>query len=198
MNFPDALLELIENFNKLPGIGKKSAQRLAFSLLDGNAAQIGSFIQSLDRVRLEIKPCPKCFAYTDLNICSMCSNPKRNSQQICVVEKQSDIIAFERGGVYKGLYHVLGGSLSPLDGIGPKELNLPVLFHRITEQKVEEIILATSASPDGEATATYIDQSLADKNIKRTRLARGIPMGTEFEFLDELTLSRALESRTSM
>ena len=145
----------------------------------------------------KVHPCPKCHAFTDQELCPTCTG-RAGAKSLCVVEKSSDIIPFERSGIFKGLYFVLGGVLSPLDGIGPEHLHLPQLVARIKEEGIEELVLALGSSPEADSTALMIDRMLAGVNVKRTRLARGIPMGSDLEFVDEVTMLRAFEGRVSL
>ncbi len=198
MQLPEPINNLIHQFSQLPGVGKKSAMRMVFHILSENVQYPNDLIKALSDVQEKIHACHQCFAYTDLDICHICSNPRRNSQLLCVVEKQSDLLAFERSGEFQGLYHVLGAAISPLDGIGPSDIHIPELLNRIRQNEVTEVILATSSSAEGESTAHFIDKAISQESVKRTRLARGIPMGTELEYLDDHTLSRALSSRIEL
>lgn len=195
MQLPDSIENLIFQFSRLPGVGKKSAMRLALHLLQAQETQAKDLSEALIRAKEQIKKCTKCYAYTEEPLCPICSSHRRNSQLVCVVEKQTDLMAFERSGDFEGLYHVLGAAISPLDGIGPSDLHIPELLGRLKQDQVTEVILATSSSAEGESTAHFIDKAIQQESIRRTRLARGIPMGTELEFLDDHTLSRALQSR---
>lgn len=198
MQLPDSIENLILQFSRLPGVGKKSALRLAFHLLQSQDTQSSDLAEALIQAKNQIKLCSKCFSYTEDELCHLCQSPRRNQQLVCVVEKQTDLMAFERSGEFQGLYHVLGAAISPLDGIGPADIHIPELLQRIKEDEVTELILATSSSVEGESTAHFIDRAIQQDQVKRTRLARGIPMGTELEFLDDHTLSRALQSRIEL
>jgi len=186
---------LISELTKLPGIGRKTAQRLAFYILameDGEARGIAQAIVDLkDKARF----CSKCFNITSNELCSICSDPKRDHGVLCVVEEPSNIVVVERAGIYKGRYHVLLGALSPIDGITPEKLKISELLRRIDEEGIEEVIIATNPNTKGEMTAQYIAQMLKDRPVNVTRIAYGLPMGSDIEFADEVTLSKSIEGR---
>lgn len=193
-----SLLEtLVDRLAGLPSIGRKSAQRLAHYVLAAPVEEVEALSRALIEARRGIRPCAVCGNHAEAERCSVCGNPRRDATLVCVVERPSDVAAFEKLGTYRGLYHVLGGTLSPLDGIGPAELNLSSLFARCADG-VEEVILALGTHADGEATATYIVQRLRDTPVRVTRLARGLPAGSDLEFVDELTMKRALEGRVEL
>lgn len=194
MYSPPSLERLINEFARLPGIGRKSARRLAYHILNQKAESAQNLAHALVDAKDKIRPCSRCRHYSESELCIICSNPRREQNKICVVEKSADIEAFEANGIYRGLYHVLGGTLSPLDGIGPQELHLPLLLERI-RGGVNEIIFALGSSPEADSTVLLIDRMLGDTPLKKTRLARGIPMGSDLEFIDELTMLRAFEAR---
>jgi recombination protein RecR len=195
MNYlSNSLQRAIEELSKLPGIGKKSAQRLVFYLLKLPRDEVITLAKSLVDVKDKASYCSVCFNITETNPCAICSNEKRDRSIICVVEEANDVMAFEKTGEYKGLYHVLGGALSPLDGIGPDDLRIKELLSRLTEG-VNEVILANNPNVEGEATALYLSKLISPLGIKLTRIARGIPVGTDIEYADEITLTRALEGR---
>lgn len=194
---PQSLVALIGEFASLPGIGQKTARRLAYHILSKRKDDVERFANNLTSAVENVHPCPNCFAFTDEECCSTCKD-RSGAKSICVVEKSSDIIPFERSGVHKGLYFVLGGVISPLDGVGPEQLHLSKLISRIKEEGIEELVLALGSSPEADSTALMIDRMLADTNVKRTRLARGIPMGSDLEFVDEITMLRAFEGRVSL
>ncbi|MBD3376905.1 recombination protein RecR [candidate division KSB1 bacterium] len=185
----------ISELSKLPGIGRKSAQRAVFYLLRQTNEQVQALSSSLQDLKLKVIHCSICFNITENDPCSLCSSEKRDRSIICVVEEANDILAFERTGGYRGLYHVLGGVLSPLDGIGPDELHIKELLQRLNED-VREVIVATNPSTEGEATAIYLAKMIKPMNIAITRIARGIPVGADLEFADEVTLTRAIEGRS--
>ena len=190
------LNQLISEFSRLPGIGPKSATRLAFHMLSvpkNEAHRLGEVLKDA----LEgIGHCKECFQFTEDEVCEICLDTRRNRSQICVVERASDLLGLERSGGYNGLYHVLGGHLSPLDGIGPEDLHFNELLERLDKHPVEEIILALGGSAEADATALYLERTLKGRSVTLTRLARGIPVGADLEYLDERTLFNAMESRT--
>ncbi len=192
------LNELVNQFSRLPGIGKKSAQRLAFSILEQPPERAKEFANALVEAREKIHFCACCQALTDRDICSICDDPKRDKTTICVVEEPRDVMAFERTREYKGVYHVLHGVISPLDGIGPDQLRLKELMTRLSDGSVTEIIMATNPTVEGEATASYISRLVKPMGVKITRLAYGIPVGGDLEYADEYTLARALEGRNEI
>ncbi|MCQ2105821.1 MAG: recombination mediator RecR [Fibrobacter sp.] len=194
---PQSLEALIGEFAGLPGIGQKTARRLAYHILSKNKADVERFADNLVNAVTKVHCCPQCYAFTDEDVCPTCKG-RAGAKSICVVEKSSDIIPFERSGIYRGLYFVLGGVISPLDGIGPEKLHLAQLVNRIKEEGIEELVLALGSSPEADSTALMIDRMLAGVNVKRTRLARGIPMGSDLEFVDEVTMLRAFEGRVSL
>tara|TARA_Y100000590_G_scaffold469761_1_gene659600 strand:+ start:3639 stop:4232 length:594 start_codon:yes stop_codon:yes gene_type:complete len=193
-NLPDSANKLIEELSRLPGIGKKTAQRLAFHLLKTDTIIVNQLSDSLKDVKIKVRSCSSCGGISEDEICLICKDPKRDSNQLCIVEDAPDIYAFERTNIFRGIYHVLGGALSPLDGIGPDELNMTNLMERI--EPGMEIIIATNPTVEGETTALYISKKLSDYDVKVTRLARGIPVGGDLEYTDEATLIRAMEGRT--
>ncbi len=193
-SFPDSILQLIEAFSSFPGIGKKTAQRMAFHVLRSPSNIATQLSESVINMKSKIRFCSICNGITENNPCNICSNPKRDESSICIVEQASDVYTFEKTNSYHGVYHVLGGVLSPLDGIGPDDLRIESLISRV--KAGYEIVIATNPSIEGEATSLYIAKLLSDKSVKVTRLARGLPMGGDLEYLDEATLMRAMEGRT--
>src|SRR5215469_2326776 len=189
---------LIEEFSKLPGIGVKTAQRLTFFLLRSPADQARRLSEAIIRVKESIIYCSRCFNITENDPCQICSNPNRDQEVICVVEEPLDVLALEKTGVYKGLYHVLHGALSPVEGIGPKDLRIDELLKRVREGNIREVILAMNPNFEGEYTETFIKDKLKSLDVRITRLARGLPSGGDLEYADEGTLSRALEGRREM
>ena len=192
------LTELINQFERLPGIGKKTAQRLAYSILEQPPERAEKFAEALVNARRKIHFCKVCQAFTDLEVCEICDNPARDKTVICVVAEPKDVMAFERTREYNGLYHVLHGVISPLDGIGPDQLRIKELMARLSSNEVTEIIMATNPTVDGEATASYISRLVKPMGIKVTRLAYGIPVGSDLEYADEFTLARALSGRNEI
>ena len=187
---------MIEEFSRLPGIGRKTAQRLTFHLLKTEKETVYRLSDVLRDVKMKVHECSVCGGITEEDPCVICTSPKRNKNLLCIVEEAPDIYAFERTNSFNGYYHVLGGALSPLDGIGPDELNLSTLLSRI--QTGMEIVIATNPSVEGETTALFLAKYLAKKDITVTRLARGLPVGGNLEYTDEATLIRAMEGRTSL
>lgn len=193
--YPNCVNDIIDSFKDLPGIGEKTAERLAFSLINFDKDRLTSFSDAIIAVRDKIKYCSICGNITDDDKCTICSDTNRNDKIIFVVEKAKDISLFEKINVFNGRYHVLGGLISPLDGIGPEDVNIDNLIKRIEKENVEEIILALKPSIEGETTMQYIKKVLDGKNVKVTRIATGIPMGTDIEYIDAMTLEFALEGR---
>lgn len=197
---PKPLNNLIESLTQLPGVGPRTAERYAYYLLRADNSKTSGLIDSLAKLHSDIKYCPKTFALISANqsLSPLYTDPKRNKQQVMVVADPFDIVALEKTNSYRGTYHVLGGLVSPIDNIGPHQLKLKELINRIDEDKVTELILATNASVEGESTALLITQQLAKRPIKLTRLARGLPVGVDLEYADQITLTRALEGRQSL
>lgn len=196
--FAPSITRLIDEFAKLPSIGPKTAQRLAYHLLKRPAADGETLCQAITEAKRKIRTCKICFNYTEDDPCAICTDSRRDRTKICVIEQASDILPFERTAAFRGLYHVLGGALSPLDGITHEDIRIAELLSRI-QAGVTEIIIATNSSSAGEATALYLTKRIKDaQNLKVSRIARGIPMGSELEFADEVTLYRALEDRVEL
>ena len=193
-----SLDKLCEQFERLPGIGKKTARRLTYYCITRQDDMAGKFAQALLEAKAKIKYCSVCQNLTDGEICSICASAERDRSVICVVEDAQDVMAFERTREFRGLYHVLHGAISPLDGIGPDQLKLRELMARLSDGTVKEIIVATNPTVEGEATASYISRLVKAMGIKITRLAYGIPVGGDLEYADEVTLSRALEGRNEL
>jgi len=195
-SFPESLNNLIDEFSRFPGIGKKTAQRMAFYVLNSSNNLSNDLSQAILSLKSKIRFCEKCFGISEENLCLVCSNPRRDNTSICVVEHPADIYTFEKTNVFKGLYHVLGGVLSPLDGVGPDDLNINSLIERVNTN--DEILVATNATIEGEATCLYLASLLESKSVKVTRLARGLPIGGDLEFVDDATIMRAIEDRSVM
>ena len=193
-SFPDSILQLIEAFSSFPGIGKKTAQRMAFHVLRSSSNIASQLSESVINMKSKIRFCSVCNGITENDPCNICSNPKRDESSICIVEQASDVYTFEKTNSYHGVYHVLGGVLSPLDGVGPDDLAIESLISRV--KPGYEIVIATNPSIEGEATSLYIAKLLKQQSVKVTRLARGLPMGGDLEYIDEATLMRAMEGRT--
>lgn len=196
--YSPSIEKLIESFEKLPSIGHKTAVRLAFHILNSDQENINQFISSIVEAKKNLKYCSKCYNITDTDPCSICSNPKRDESIICVVEDVKDVIAMERTHEFKGVYHVLHGSISPMNGIGPDDIKIKELLARLQDGIVKEIILATNPRVEGEATAMYLSKLIKPLGIKVTRIARGIPVGGDLEYTDEVTLTQALEGRREL
>lgn len=189
------IAKLIDELSKLPGVGNKTAQRLAFHILNMSVEDVEQLSKSITSAKRDIRYCRVCYNITDSDVCNICSSPKRNSSMICVVEDPKDVVAMEKTREYKGLYHVLNGAISPMEGIGPEEIRIKELLKRVADNEIEEIILATNPNIEGEATAMYISRLLKPAGIKVTRIAHGIPVGGDLEYADEVTLMKALEGR---
>lgn len=192
---PRALNSLIDELCRLPGIGEKTAQRLAFFILRSPKMRVEKLAQAIAEVKEKIRFCSQCSSITETEPCQICTDPSRDRGLICVVEDPSDVFHVERTSVYKGLYHVLMGALSPLDGIGPEQLKIDMLLARVDRGGVREIICATNPNMEGEATVLYLAKLMKPRGIRLTRLAHGLPVGGQLEYADELTLSRSLEGR---
>ncbi len=190
--------KLIESFERLPSIGHKTAVRLAFYMLNTSKEETDEFVKSIIDAKKNLKLCSKCFNISDSDPCEICSNPKRDASQICVVEDFKDVVSIERIHEYKGLYHVLHGTISPMDGIGPEDIKIKELIARLMDGSVKEVILATNPKVEGEATAMYISKLVKPMGVKTTRLAHGLPVGGDLEYTDEFTLGKAFEGRTEL
>lgn len=194
--YPSKLLgKAIDQLNTLPGVGKRTALRLALFLLRQSKAEVSEFGEAIIKLRTEINYCKQCYNISDEEICGICSNPKRIDEQICVVEDIRDVMAIENTSQFKGKYHVLGGIISPMDGIGPSDLRIDELVQRLERDQVKEVILALSTTMEGDTTNYYLYKQLKDRNVKVSTLAQGIASGDELEFADELTLGRSILNR---
>ncbi|RME11751.1 MAG: recombination protein RecR [Ardenticatenia bacterium] len=193
---PKAVARLIDEFSKLPGVGPKTASRLTFYLLRAPEEQVKALADALYELRQNLVMCSRCFNIGESDPCAICLDESRDQTVVCVVEEPLDVIAIERTGVYKGLYHVLHGAISPVDGILPQDLRIRELIQRVQREPIQEVILATNPTLEGEATAEYIARQLRTHPVRLTRLARGLPMGGDLEYADEVTLSRALQGRS--
>lgn len=196
--YPASLQSLINELKRLPGIGSRSAERIALWMVQTPEAHPESLARSIERVKREICPCVQCGFFSETEVCPMCRDASRDSQLLCIVEQPTDILPLERSGAFHGLYHALGGRISPLDHVGPESLRIPPLIRRLKEHPPLEVILALGADIEGEATSHYLVDLLRDFPLKITRLAQGLPAGTGLEYADELTLNRALTGRTSL
>jgi recombination protein RecR len=197
---PKALTDLIEELGKLPGVGPRTAERYAYYLLRADPVVAVKLAASVAALHDRVGYCQKTFALVekDQRLSPLYTNPDRNKQQVAVVEEPLDVVALERTGQFKGTYHVLGGAISPIDGIGPEQLHIPELLARIDDDKVEEVILAMNASVEGESTALYLQRQIGDRPVRVTRLARGLPVGVDLEYADQITLGHALEGRQKL
>lgn len=193
--YSPSIEKLIQSFEKLPSIGNKTAARLAFYILNASEEETNDFVSSIVNAKKNLKYCSKCYNISDTDPCFICSNPKRDISQICVVEDVRDIIAMEKTHEFKGVYHVLHGSISPMNGVGPDDIKIKELLARLMDGQVKEVILATNPRVEGEATAMYISKLIKPLGIKVTRIAHGIPVGGDLEYTDEITLTKALEGR---
>ena len=193
--YTEPITRLIEEFSKLPGVGRKTAQRLAFHVVNMNTNDVESLAKAIVEAKREIRYCSICCNITDTDPCPMCSNKNRDKSVICVVEDPRDVAAMERTKDYNGMYHVLHGVISPMDGVGPDMIRIKELIQRLSNQDVKEIIMATNPTVEGEATAMYIARLVKPMGIKVTRIAHGLPVGGDLEYADEVTISKALEGR---
>lgn len=189
---------LIEAFRRLPGIGRRTAERLALHMLAGPAEEAERFVAAVREARAKIRRCSVCRNLTETDPCAVCSDDRRDHAVVCVVEHPAGAMAIEKGGAYRGLYHVLHGVLNPLDGVGPSELNINALVERVQRRGVTEVIVATNATAEGEATAMYLSKQLTPLGVQVTRIAHGVPMGGGLEYADDVTLSHAIDGRTRM
>ncbi len=196
--YAPAIARLLDELERLPGIGPKSAQRLAYHILRGDAEAAERLAGAIVEVKRSISFCPKCFNFAERELCEICSDPVRNARMICVVEEPRDVVAVERTGEFRGLYHVLQGAISPIDGIGPEQLRVRELVDRVGVGEIDEVIVATDPDIEGETTALYVARLLKPLGVRVTRIASGLPVGGDLEYADEVTLGRALEARREM
>jgi recombination protein RecR len=189
---------LIQELAKLPGVGMKTASRLAMHILRASKEDAESLAQAILEVKAKIRLCSQCFNLTDQDPCRICQDPRRNDEILCVVSGPEDMMALENSGSYRGRYHVIHGVLSPLEGVGPKDLRISELLSRLEGGKIKEVILATNPSVEGEATAQYLSQLIKPRGIQVTRIARGVPMGGDLQYIDQVTLGKALENRSPL
>jgi recombination protein RecR len=193
--YPRPLAQLLEQLEKLPGVGPKSAQRLAFHILRASREDGQNLAQAIVGVREKIHPCARCGNFTDLELCDICISPRRDSAQLCVVAEPRELIAVENSGEFRGRYHVLNGLLNPIDGVGPEQLSINTLVRRISEEEIQEVVLALSATVEGETTANYLANVLKPRGVKLTQLARGLPFGGDLDYADQMTIAGALRGR---
>ena len=194
--YEGAVQDLIDELGRLPGVGPKSAQRIAFHLLDADRDEVQQLVDAITTVKTSVSFCQVCGNVTEQEECAICRDARRDRTVICVVEESKDVMAIERTRSYRGLYHVLGGAISPLQGVGPDQLRIRDLMTRLSDETIQEIVLATDPNLEGEATATYLSRMLKTLGIRVTRLASGLPVGGDLEYADEVTLGRAFEGRT--
>ncbi|MHC6175334.1 recombination mediator RecR [Glutamicibacter endophyticus] len=193
--YEGAVQELIDELGRLPGIGPKSAQRIAFHILDSDAQEMTKLAAAIQTVKEKVKFCTVCFNISEQETCAICRDERRDGSKICIVEESKDVLAIERTRAFNGLYHVLGGSINPMQGIGPEQLRIRELLSRLGDESITELILATDPNLEGEATATYLVRTLRPLGIEISRLASGLPVGGDLEYADEVTLARAFEGR---
>lgn len=198
MQAAPALVKLLDELERLPGVGPKSAQRIAYWMLNTDKATVLRLADAIVEVKNSVHFCKRCFNYAEDDLCQICSSDKRDQGVICVVAEPTDIPPIERTGVYSGVYHVLGGELAPMDGVGPNDLHIAELMKRLAAEDVREVILATNPNVEGETTAAYLARLIKPLGITVTRLASGLPVGGDLEFADEITLGRAIESRHAL
>lgn len=198
MYYPEPMARLIEELRKLPGIGPRSAQRLAFHILDSSQESIERLLNAITEAREKVRHCSICGNLATTDPCTLCTSTGRDRSVICVVQEPRDVVAMEKTHEYKGLYHVLGGAISPMEGIGPEQLRIKELVERLKSGEVKEVILATDLNVEGEVTATYLARLLKPLGVKTTRLAHGLPVGGDLEYADEVTLAKALEGRREL
>jgi recombination protein RecR len=193
--YPTSIQDLIKNIAKLPGIGEKTAERLAMHLLRAPRREVENLAQSILKIKDNVQFCTGCFALSDGELCSICSDAARDPRLLCVVEQPADMVAIEKSGAFSGRYHILSGALSPMNGIGPENIRIRELLARIQKDQVKEVVLATGTNVEGEATASYIAQLLGKYQVKVTRIASGVPMGGDLKYVDQVTLKKAMETR---
>jgi recombination protein RecR len=194
-HYPESIRALIRNLAKLPGVGEKTAERLAIHILRQPTAEVEQLARSMVTVKQRIKLCSMCFSLSDTQLCHICRDESRDGTQLCVVEQPADMISIEKSGAFKGLYLVLGGVLAPIEGIGPQDLRIKELFERIGQGTVKEVIIATGTNVEGESTAGYIAEQISHSSVKVTRIATGVPVGGDLKYIDQMTLKCAMESR---
>lgn len=197
-HYPKPIRELIRSLSKLPGVGEKTAERLAIHILRNSLNEAEALAHSIVSVKQKIRLCAKCYGLSDDVLCEICRDTSRDETLLCVVEQPADMIALEKSGAFKGLYHILGGSLAPMEGVGPSDLRLRELFERVGSQGVKEVILATGTSVEGESTAAYIAQQMAGRNVRVSRIASGVPVGGDLKYIDQMTLKCALDGRHAL
>jgi recombination protein RecR len=193
--YPASVVNLIQHLSKLPGIGAKTAERMATHVLRTSKDEVSQLARSLLEVKERVQICTRCFGMSDDPLCRICSNPTRDQSVLCVVEQPTDMAAIEKSGAFKGLYHILHGTLAPMDGIGPEDIRIAELLSRIATDDICEVIIATGTSVEGESTAAYLSEQLKDRPVTVTRIASGVPVGGDLKYIDQITLKRAMECR---
>lgn len=194
-HYPPSILNAIKNISKLPGVGEKTAERLTMHILQVPRLEVEQLANSILAIKDKVRLCARCSALSDKDVCNICSDPARDSALLCVVEQQADMVSIEKSGSFIGLYHILTGVLSPMNGIGPGDIKIRELISRIEEGKIKEVVLATGTNVEGEATAAYIAERLVKYPLKVTRIASGVPVGGDLKYVDQVTLKKAMESR---
>jgi len=194
-HYPSSMVKLIKNLSLLPGIGEKTAERLAIHMLRASRREAEQLSQSIMEIKEKVRLCAMCFSLSDGEYCKICKDPARETSILCVVEQPADMVAVEKSGSFRGLYHILQGALSPMDGVGPDNIRIKELVSRVAEGKIKEVVLATSTNIEGETTASYIAGQLNNYPVKVTRIASGVPMGGDLKYVDQVTLKRAMETR---
>jgi recombination protein RecR len=193
--YPVSIRNLIRQITKLPGIGEKTAERLALHILKSPLRNAEQLAQSIIDVKERTRSCSRCYAWSDDDVCHICHDPSRNTGELCVVEQPADMVAVEKSGAFQGVYHILGGVLSPMNGVGPDDIRIADLFRRIRDESLQEVVIATGTNVEGEATAAYLAEQLQNSPVRVTRIASGVPMGGDLKYVDQVTLKRALETR---
>jgi recombination protein RecR len=195
IHYPASILNLIKRISRLPGIGEKTAERLALHILRSPQRDAQELAQSILEVKNKVRFCTQCYGLSDSDLCKICSDPARDDAVVCVVEQPADMVAVEKSGAFRGRYHILAGALSPMNGIGPEDIRISELLKKIEGQQVQEVVLATSTNVEGEATAAYIAQRLKAYPVKVTRIASGVPIGGDLKYVDQVTMKKAMEAR---
>ena len=193
--YPSTVRNLIRHLSRLPGIGERTAERLTMHIIRASRKEIEALSQSISEIKDKVRLCSSCFSLSDDTECDICSNPARNENLVCVVEQPADMVAIEKSGAFQGRYHILQGVLSPMNGVGPNDIRIQELLSRIRDGAIKEVVLATSTSVEGEATANYLAERLVSLSVKVTRIASGVPMGGDLQYVDPVTLQRAMETR---
>ena len=194
-HYPNSILNLIRQISKLPGIGEKTAERLALHILRSPGREAEQLAGAIIDLKEKTRFCSRCYSLSDAPVCRICADPHRDAALLCVVEQPADMVALEKSGAFKGLYHILGGVLSPMEGIGPDKIRVRELLARLAAEEITEVVLATGTNVEGEATADYLANQLAKRSVRVTRIASGVPVGGDLKFVDQVTLKRAMETR---